>query len=116
MCNMNHVNRINIDNGRIYLHGNGLSNEFWRIERLVKAYNLIPKEHQNKFVFMDDHEGHLSVCIDSNILDNEIVDFIRKAWVDQQEWAFSVIAYKKEEVTLFDEEFEEEPSLLDFSS
>ena len=68
------MTRINIRNG-----------EFWRVERLVKTYKSIPKEHQDKLVSMHDHEGDLSVQVTEKPISDELAAAIRNAWMERFE-------------------------------
>jgi hypothetical protein len=59
--------------------------EFWRVSRLVKTYDAIPQEHQDKLVTLHDHKGHLSVYTTEKPISDELAAAIKNAWVEQCE-------------------------------
>lgn len=66
--------RISIRNG-----------EFWRVRRLVKTYDAIPEEHQDKLMALEDHKGSLSVYTTEEPWSDAFFEALTNAWAEQCE-------------------------------
>ena len=64
-----------------------------RLSRLINAYQSIDMDVRKVVMKMHDHKGHLSIMV-SEILPN-LIEEIRAAWEEQNEYSFDVTHNKK---------------------